>query len=82
MAGKRANNEGTITHRSDGRWEARVSLPNGKRKSIYGKRQEDVVRKMKQVIREAEQGMMPVDERQTIQQYLSFHRSVPSRSQS
>jgi integrase len=71
MAGKRGNNEGSIAQRKDGRWEARVSLPNGKRKSIYGKKYEDVRKQMNQVIRDAEEGVLPVDERQTVQQYLT-----------
>lgn len=40
--GKRANGEGLIRQRADGRWEARVTLPDGKRHSIYGKTQEAV----------------------------------------
>jgi integrase len=32
---RRGNGEGTISHRKDGRWEARLSLPNGKRATSY-----------------------------------------------
>lgn len=35
---KRANGEGTITQRSDGSWEAKITI-NGKRRSFYGKTQ-------------------------------------------
>ena len=45
MAKKRANGEGTIRKRDDGRWEARISI-NGKQKSIYGKTRNDVRAKM------------------------------------
>ncbi len=45
--GKRENREGTITRRKDGRWEARVTLPNsGKRRSFYGKTREEVRKKL------------------------------------
>jgi integrase len=38
---KRRNGEGSITQRSDGRWEVRVTDASGKRKSFYGKKFED-----------------------------------------
>jgi hypothetical protein len=37
MSSKRGNNEGSITKRPDGRWEARIGLADGRRKSFYGK---------------------------------------------
>ena len=37
MAGRRGNNEGTIRKRSDGRWEARITLEGGNTKCYYGK---------------------------------------------
>ena len=37
MTTRRGNGEGTIRQRKDGRWEAQLSLPGGKRKSVYGK---------------------------------------------
>jgi integrase len=37
MIAKRGNNEGSITRRDDGRWMARVTLPEGKRKTFYAK---------------------------------------------
>ena len=44
--GRRGNSEGTITKRADGRWEARISLPDGKRKSFYGKTRQEVARRL------------------------------------
>jgi hypothetical protein len=32
---KRGHGDGGIHQRADGRWEARLDLPNGKRKSYY-----------------------------------------------
>ena len=39
---RRGRNEGSIYQRADGRWEARISLPNGKRRSYYGATREAV----------------------------------------
>lgn len=72
MAGKRGNNEGTIRKRSDGRWEARMSLPDGKQKSVYGKTRQEVQRKLAQLLRDKEQGVLPSHDRQTVEQYLTF----------
>ena len=55
---KRANGEGSIINRSDGRWEGRYSLgydpETGKqiRKSIYGKTQKEVHEKLVQIMSE------------------------------
>lgn len=49
MAKKRANGEGTIRQRKDGRWEGLYSL-NYKRKSVYGKTQEEVRKKLNKVL--------------------------------
>lgn len=51
MARKRSNGEGTLRHRSDGRWESAITIgykPNGKpdRKYFYGKTQKEVKEKV------------------------------------
>src|SRR5690242_5707072 len=71
MAGRRrGNNEGTITKRADGRWEARVSLEGGARKSFYGKTRQEVQRKLAQARRDVESGLPIVGERQMVAQYF------------
>ena len=70
MAGRRGNNEGTIRKRADGRWEARVALPDGKKKCFYGKTRQEVARRLNEALRDKEQGLPIVDERQTLGQYL------------
>jgi integrase len=69
---KRGNNEGLVRQRSDGRWEARLSLPNGKSKSFYGKTQREVMLKLAEARRELEQGASPdfLGDKQTLEQYL------------
>lgn len=46
MAKRRTNGEGTIKKRNDGLWEASITLPDGKRKSVYGKTQKAAKEKM------------------------------------
>ena len=58
MAKKRANGEGSIRKRSDGRWEGRYTVgydENGKvkMKNVLGKTQAEVKEKLKEKIEEA-----------------------------
>lgn len=68
---KRGNSEGSITKRADGRYEARISLDDGKRKSYYAKTRQEAARLLTQAMRDREAGLPIVGERQTIQQYLA-----------
>ncbi|MBA2679550.1 MAG: site-specific integrase [Ktedonobacteraceae bacterium] len=68
--GRRGNQEGTITHREDGRWEARMSLSNGKRKSFYGITKEEVTKKMRKAQQDVDAGLSIVSEKQTVGTYL------------
>lgn len=69
--GKRGNNEGSITRRADGRWQARVSLDAGNRKYFYGKTRQEVAAQLTAALRDRDQGLPPIaDERQTLVQYL------------
>jgi integrase len=71
MAGKRrGHGEGTITQRRDGRWEARISLPGGKRRALYGKTRGAVRDKLTAALRDVQQGLPLVGERQTVGQFL------------
>jgi integrase len=66
----RANGEGAIYKRPDGRWTARVTLPGGRRKDYYGKSREDVNRKLTAALKDQQGGLPIVGERQTVEQYL------------
>ena len=46
MSKRRANGEGTIYKRADGRWEGRITLDHGGRKALYGKTHQEVARKL------------------------------------
>src|SRR5262245_18572800 len=43
---RRRNGEGSIGQRPDGRWQAKVSLPSGERRSLYGQTRDEVEAKL------------------------------------
>jgi hypothetical protein len=53
---QRGHREGSIRLRSDGRWEARISLPDGKRKSLMGRSRAEVVAKLRATQNDLEKG--------------------------
>lgn len=63
---KRGNNEGNIRHRPDGRWEARITLPSGQRKSVYGETRAEVNRKLSRLLAQIEKGVSAPNERLTV----------------
>lgn len=70
MAKRRSQGDGSIRQRPDGRWEARVTLPDGKRKSIYGKTQKDVRAKLRDAQQKIDQGIDLRSEQITVGSYL------------
>ncbi len=74
--GRSANGAGTIKHRSDGRWEAQVTLGinpgTGKpiRKSFYGKTQKEVRQKMTQAVAALDEGTYFEPQKITVKQWL------------
>jgi len=68
---RRANGEGSIFRRSDGRWCATVTLEDGHRKVIYTRTRQEASDKMKDAQRARELGVLVTDERQTVAQYLA-----------
>ena len=71
MSGKRGNNEGSISRHPDGRWWARISLPNGKRKAFYGKTRQEVSSMLAAALRDRHAGLPIVGEKQTVENYLT-----------
>jgi integrase len=69
--GKRANGEGTVYRRNDGRWVASISLDNGKRKSIYCKTQREAIREVQRANQAREQGMLCTREDETLGAFLA-----------
>ncbi len=73
MSGRRRRGwgEGTVRLRVDGRWEARLRLPGGRRKSVFGPSQREVLAKLRALQQELSRGRLPADERRTVAQYLT-----------
>jgi integrase len=72
QTGRRGNREGSIRLRPDGRWEARISLPDGRRKSFFAKTRADAAKKMTEAAAERDKGIYTVtDDRQTLGNYLT-----------
>ena len=71
QAKRRGHNEGSIYQgKSDGRWVASVNLPSGKRKDLYGNTRKEVAEKLKQAIRDLDNGLDLDAGRLTVAQYL------------
>jgi integrase len=67
---RRGHGEGSIKQRVDGLWEARVSLPSGKRKSFYGKTRKEAQDKLRAALRDIDAGLDLGADRQTVAQFL------------
>lgn len=80
---RRAKGEGTVRERSDGLWEAREppeDVPFGERpRSFYGKNKAEAVRKLRESMRDREQGFSTDVDRLTIGQYLKGWVEGPLR---
>jgi integrase len=76
MPGKRGNSEGSIAKRKDGLWEARLTLPDGKRKSFYAKTRQEAARKLAEAIRDKDKGLPVAMDRQTVEQYTQSWMEV------
>ena len=71
MPGRRANNEGSIYKRRDGRWAASVTLDGGRRKTFYARTREEVGRRLAKALHEREQGQPLVPEKESVSSYLA-----------
>lgn len=68
---RRGNCEGSIYKRSDGRWEAKITVEGGKRKSLYGKTRREVQEQLTEVLRAQQQGRFDPEPSQKMSQFLS-----------
>jgi len=67
---RRANGEGTIRLRKDGRWEATISIHDGRRKSYFGKTKQEALNKMRIGQRSVQDGLPIPSERLTLASFL------------
>lgn len=69
MSQKRGNGEGSIGQYK-GRWVARYTLPDGRRRALYGATRSEVAQKLAAAIRDRDAGIKALDERTTLGAYL------------
>lgn len=67
---RRASGEGSISRRADGRWASRLTLPDGRRKCLYGKTQREVVSKLASARLARDSGHTLPGERLLVSSYL------------
>ena len=71
MSNRRAsNNMGSVGERKDGRWEGRVSLPDGRRRCVYGRTEKEVVDKMQSLFNDIRQGTVREGKDQALGAYM------------
>jgi integrase len=68
---KRANQEGSVYKRRDGRWVASIVLDNSKRRSIYKKTQQEAIKALKKANQEKDSGILFSSEDQTLEAFLT-----------
>lgn len=70
---KRASNGmGSVRQRADGRWEGRYSAPDGRQRSVYGKTEAEVTKKLKAVLREIDTGAWLNPSRMTVSEWMEI----------
>lgn len=70
---RRANGEGSIGQRKDGRWFASISI-GGKRRYVYGKTRRDVADQLQQIRQDTLLGVTTAPNSQTLEVYLKSRR--------
>lgn len=70
MSKKKANGEGSISKRTDGRYMARYTV-NGKRKAIYGSTHEEVRIKLNEILNEIAKGTYVEPKKDTLETWLN-----------
>lgn len=68
--GQNKHGEGSVFVRKDGRWVARITLPNGKKKTAYCKSEKEAERARRKMLNELEQGTLATGPQQLLKVYL------------
>ena len=71
---RRANGEGTIGRRSDGRWEVRYFVPKGsgrERRVIYAKTRTEAREALRTALADRDRGVVPAPARETVGSFLT-----------
>ena len=67
-----SNGMGSIRQRSDGRWEARYSTPDGRQRSVYAKSEAEVTKKLRSVLHDLDSGAWMEPSRMTVGDWLDI----------
>jgi integrase len=67
---RRARGEGGIRKRPDGRWEWSIRLPDGGRKTGYGRTKQDAAGGLRKALQHRDAGLPPEDGKLTVRQLL------------
>jgi integrase len=67
----RGHNEGTISKRKDGRWQARVTLPDGTRRAFYAKTRTEAAAQLHNARQALQQALPVTGGRETVAQFLT-----------
>lgn len=70
MGPRRANGDGSIYKRRNGSWSAIASLPDGRRKHVYGRTREEVRRKLSEILHALEHGTFADARGTTVGEFL------------
>jgi integrase len=70
VAGRRASGEGSIYRRRNGTWSAIATLPDGRRKHIYGKTRDQVRRKLAEILHALQNGSFTDARGKTLGEFL------------
>ncbi|NLO85355.1 MAG: tyrosine-type recombinase/integrase [Clostridiales bacterium] len=70
MAKKRGNNEGSVYQRKDGRWAGAYSI-GGKQKYIYGKTQDETIKKLREKLASVDKGEFVEPSAMKVSQWLN-----------
>ena len=69
MATRRLNQEGSLTHRADGRWMARISH-EGQRVTVYGRTKDEARQKLRALQRKQDENLPLVTSQTPLKDYL------------
>jgi len=69
MAGRRGNGEGSVYQRTDGSWRGQALIA-GRRHSVTGKTRKEAQTKLRQLLGEADRGLLPPIEQLTLGQHI------------
>lgn len=70
MSKRRSKGEGTIYQRPDGSWVAQITLPDGKRKTKYGKTQREVREWLQASLSQLRDGVLPENDKVIVSNFL------------